>query len=180
MRTPTIVLGSLVFLLLWSGAAQACTTPNWITVEGARLSPGETITVRGGGYAAGPVELRWGGLGGELIAEPTAGADGRFEVAVVIPVHAEEGRESVTGVQATPEGARLWGFTEIVVLAAAAPGVPAEAIAGLALGALLLAFGALGVLRRRRRVEHQLDDDLLELLAGETTVDQPRREDVGV
>jgi hypothetical protein len=183
MRMLTIALCCGALLVLSAGAARACTTPNWLIVEPAEgasdFVPGTAITVRGGGYAAGSVELRWGGLEGTLLAEPQAGADGRFTATVTIPDDAPEGRESVTGVQATAEGTRLWGFTDIVVVAGAGASLLTAALLGSLALLLVAATAAWRVRRRPSAAAVDVDADSGRLVDRDVAIDDPEREPVG-
>jgi hypothetical protein len=165
--------------VLGASVASACTTPNWIVVDPAELGPGADVTVRGGGYAAGPVELRWGGTEGQPLGTTEAGEDGRFTVTVTLP-DTEAGRYSVVGVQPVSDGSRLWGYTDVVMPEPDATALPLTA--GILGGLLLLAAGLLVgrlILTRRRRsgvpVHGELDAELAQLLES-TGIQEPQHD----
>lgn len=159
MRIATFVGVWLAVVLVGAGAAMACTTPNWITVEPAGTTSGGEVTLQGGGYEAGPVDLRWGGLDGDLLATAEAGPDGRIEAEVTVP-EAEPGRSRIVGVQDAADGTRLWGFADVEVEA-----VPAALLDGWRIGAAALALLVLAALAvwlrsvnvRRRAASSQPD-----------------------
>lgn len=160
MRIATLVGAWLAVLILGAGAAMACTTPNWIIVEPAGARGGSEVTLQGGGYEAGPVDLRWGGLDGELLDTAQASAEGLIEARVTLP-EAEPGRSRIVGVQGAADGTRLWGFADVEVEAA-----PAPLLDGWRIGAAvltLLALGAVGLWLRaaavRRRSASLLPED---------------------
>jgi hypothetical protein len=175
-RTAVVVVA---LLGLSVGTAGACTTPNWVTVEIGETRGGTELLIDGGGYDPGPVDLRWGGMDGELLGTAEAGEDGRFTARAAMPDH-EPGRHAVVAVQEGGE-TRLWGFTDLDLRGPAAPpaaGPPLALVAAAAAVLVLVAALLLVTLRdsrRRRRAlaadePDPLDGELAQLLEDEELV----------
>lgn len=115
-RCAAAGLLAMVFVLLFTPAASACVTDDWLTVEAATgAGPGTRLPVEGGGFESRAVELRWNGMSGEVLGVAEAGADGRFVATVVVPQVAVAGRYSVVAVQQAEGGTRGWAYADVVL-----------------------------------------------------------------
>ncbi|MEX2289754.1 MAG: hypothetical protein WD794_05435 [Mycobacteriales bacterium] len=80
------VVGISVAGLMWVSAAFACSPlPKVSSVSPESGAPGETVQVEGEVRTGAPVEIRWNGVGGELLAVSRVGGDGMLSVPVRIP-----------------------------------------------------------------------------------------------
>lgn len=80
------VVGISVAGLVWASAAFACSPlPKVSSVSPESGAPGETVQVSGEVRTGAPVEIRWNGVGGELLAVSRVGNDGMLSVPVRIP-----------------------------------------------------------------------------------------------
>lgn len=87
MKMSRKLLVSFAFLLVavgTAGAAWACVPGHSasFSVSPQRAAAGETVTVRGSEFSSGPVEIRWDGDEGEVLA---TAAGPNFSVTVTIP-----------------------------------------------------------------------------------------------
>jgi hypothetical protein len=176
-----------VLVMVTSAVASACDTSSWLHVPGA-ADPGAVVTVRGGGFDAGPVALVWDRPTGQVVGAGVAGPDGGLAVEVTIPRSAA-GAHKVIAVPQDESGSPVdtHAWTDVVVAAApvqpaAAPAPDGPANGGPSLlGAAALALAAaagvvLGLGARRRgaatdpdaagRNGDQLDRELEVLLEG--------------
>lgn len=163
IRRPALVAVVLtVFMGLGPALATACTTPNWVQVHGD-VRAGAGVTVTGGGYAAGPVEVRWNGMEGALLRTARAAADGTFTARVTIPEAAAPGLYPVVVLQpAVDGGKRPWAYVD-VVLPALSPADHWAYVVALIL--LLSAAAAVLVVQTRRRSAAAACDEMVEQLA---------------
>lgn len=158
----------------WASVAFACSPmPRVYSVLPESASPGSTVMVEGREVAApAPVEIRWNGVRGEVLATATAGSDGTFSVPVRVPDVAPGvysltlvapgvgvGRTAfeVTGSAASaPAGpaVRLWPSASDAApaTAPASNGTSTAGVALLSVGLVGLAAGTTVAVTRRRRV----------------------------
>lgn len=179
-RCAAVGLLVTVLVLLAGPTASACVTDDWVTIEAtAGSGPGTVVPVQGGGFEPRAVELRWNGMGGELLGVVDAGSDGRFAATVVVPAAAVAGRYAVVAVQPAAGGTRGWAYADLVL---AAPVPPVEPVSsapatprqpwGYLVGTLLLAAVlALVVGARRRKLAGaaRLETELDRLVGEERT-----------
>ncbi len=179
-RIVTVITLVVATLFVAATPATACTSPNWVEIDATELAdvgPGADVRVTGGGYAPGPVQVRWNGRDGEVLATGRAGADGTFATRITIP-QVSGGSYAVVALQEKDtDGHRMWGFIDVEIPGAAAPPrvtpnsttqpeLPTTYVAALL---LLVAAGATALalhIRSRRRAERAaLDAELAALLA---------------
>lgn len=165
-RIALVLVLALAVLLGGAPAVSACTTDDWLRLDAGQPGPGQQLTVEGGGFEAGAVELRWNGMEGAPLGTARAGQDGRFAATVEVPASAVAGRYSVVAVQDTGTGLRGWAYSDLVVpTPPPPPGGPSAAVLTLAGATLLLLAVLVGVRRRRHRTRTaDLDSDLERLL----------------
>lgn len=172
------LVGTSVFVLVaLAGAAFACTAsaPAIYSIRPESATPGSTVVVQGTAVRSdAPVELRWNGARGELLAVATP-SRGAFSVPVKLPAVAP-GVYALSAV--TADGSVGRTAIEVTAVPGAAPVAPAPlwsggaergapAVAGGGLnpaGMVLLAVGLIGLfagatvaVARRRRVPALLE-----------------------
>lgn len=158
----------------WASVAFACSPmPRVYSVLPESASPGSTVTVEGREVGSpAPVEIRWNGVKGEVLATVTAGSNGAFSVPVKVPdvapgiysltlvapgVGAGRMAFEVTGSAATATAApaaRLWptGTDGVIEATPASNGTATAGVALLSVGLVGLAAGTTVAVTRRRRV----------------------------
>lgn len=101
MTKKMIGVAAAVASVLGAGsAAWACTAQLGTTVKPGVVAPGAMVTVEGDG-SPGPVEIRWDGVDGEVLARV---ADGKaYAVTATVP-QAEPGVHTVVAVSRDAEG----------------------------------------------------------------------------
>lgn len=170
MRVRRAALGAvgmvLVFVGGWAGAAFAC-TPQSQVLAPAEAAPGATVQVEGRAVTGGPVEIRWNGVKGTVLATavpvegalsvpvqiPTATPPGVYALTLVAP-NGQVGRTALEvaapGLVRNDEAARLWGDASRTSAAAPASGFSTLAVALLSVGLVtLFAASTVAVVRRR-------------------------------
>lgn len=156
-RAGHVLLGAFVVITVaWTGAAFACTAqPQVYSLQPESATPGSAITVSGESVTgSSPVEIRWNGVGGPLLATATP-VQGRFATQVKVP-NVSPGIYSVMLV--TSDGTARAAFEVVGAAAPApAPAAPLWANAGApavdshaspgpsSLGVALLAVGLAGL-----------------------------------
>lgn len=167
-----VVAATVLGLVGWAGAAFACSPqPQVYSLLPGVAAPGETVQVEGRSVTgAAPVEIRWNGVGGQLLAVATP-VGGAVSVAVQVPDVAPGiysltlvnpdvgvGRTAIevtgeAGAAAAVSSAGLWPTAVDGALAPAAvsstPGVAGLLLLGAGLVGL---FGASTVVVVRRRL----------------------------
>lgn len=104
LSTLLLTLGSL--LLVGAMAAWACTNLATLNLEKASGSAGESIGVTGSSFAtssssrtAGPVEIRWDGVDGAVLASVEPDAAGNIATSATIPADATPGYHVLVATQ---------------------------------------------------------------------------------
>lgn len=99
---------SFTIVLLSAVPAFACSARATAAASTATATAESTIRVTGSGYSdSAPVEIRWRGEQGAVLATATVGADGRFAQEVTVPGDAGEGAFLVTALQHRDDGSVL-------------------------------------------------------------------------
>lgn len=119
-RRRTILVGftSLAAVALIASAAWACTGSAPATsISPKAAEPGAQVTVSGTNYAAAPVEVRWNGVPGPVLAT----AQGpHFSQAVTLPADAAPGMFYLTVVQRDAAGSVTYKVADTVEVTAPA------------------------------------------------------------
>lgn len=167
------IIGVAVLVLAWASVAFACTVQPQVrySLLPESAEPGSAVMVEGRNLVTeSPVEIRWDGVGGQVLAEATP-VDGALSVPVQVPdvapgvyslmlvtENAGVGRTAfeVTGAAgdapAPVSAAQLWPSPTVgLVTANPAAGPSLAGVALLAVGLVgLFAGSAVAVTRRRR------------------------------
>lgn len=96
-----VVVGVLA-VVLWGGLAFACVPGPFVSVEPqASGVAGSTVEVVGVRFEAGPVEVRWNAIEGDLLARATGP---EFRSDVVVPAGAKDGLYSIVALTRLGDG----------------------------------------------------------------------------
>ena len=124
------------------------------TVTDSTVTPGQTVTVSGGGFASGSTVTISLNPGGTALGSDTAGADCSFSAAVTIPTSVLAGSYTIQASGTDPSGnARV---LSAAVTVGAAGGLPTtgsnntEPLTVAGIGLILIGAAAVVVVRRRR------------------------------
>lgn len=177
MRMTRIVYGAgavvATALMVWGGVAFACSPqPAVYSLVPESAAPGETVEVRGQAVrSASPVEIRWNGVKGDLLATTIPAGGGMFSVPVRIPdvapgiysmvaVTVDDGVARIAFEATAPAGttaaaaapAQLWPSLDAAPSSAPASSGPnAFGVALLGIGLVGLFAGSTVAVARRRR-----------------------------
>ncbi|MFP5219816.1 MAG: hypothetical protein ACLGIG_08775 [Actinomycetes bacterium] len=163
------VLFAAVVLLVCAPAASACTTDDWVTLSSGTAAAGAPLSVQGGAFEPGVVDLRWNGMEGVSLGSAEVGEDGRFTATVRLPADVAAGRYSLAAVQDPAGGGALrgWAYADVVVPAPPPPPASSAPAGAIAAALLLSTAGVVAALhvRRRRSRDAGFEADLERLLA---------------
>lgn len=88
-RVSTVLFTATALLMLSAMAAWACTNLATLNLSESSGAAGIEVDVTGSSFStadnAQPVEIRWGGMDGEVLAEATPDSTGAIETTVTIP-----------------------------------------------------------------------------------------------
>lgn len=136
-RTMVTALGVFALLAAVTGVAAtawACSVASASTSISPKVgAPGSEVTVSGANYAHGPVEIRWNGASGPVLAT-TQGPD--FSQVVNVPPGATAGMAYIAAVQRDAAGAVTYKvadtfeITDPAAAATATSGVPSATATG--------------------------------------------------
>jgi hypothetical protein len=158
MRKMMFVLAAIglvsMFGLAEAGAVDYPATTGPLTVTPSTVNAGDTVTVKGGGFAPGATVQISIASTPTLIATVGADGSGSFSTTAVIPASIESGVHTVSATAASPSGGSMTLTATVTVNGASQPalaftGSNSAALAGVAIA--VIAVGALfvGVTRRR-------------------------------
>ena len=110
VRRGAAAVGVLISAILVAGAtAWACISVASLSVSPAQAQPGQQVEVKGEGYNTKPVDLRFNGLDGPVLATVTA-QGGAIKATVTIPQDAKPGNYVVFATQEAQPGNTTWGI----------------------------------------------------------------------
>ncbi|MGI8683513.1 MAG: hypothetical protein ACR2MO_00140, partial [Acidimicrobiales bacterium] len=129
-------VAAAVVLVLAGGIAFACLAQATLTSNPGAGDAGTAANVTGRGYqaapAGAPVDLRWNGAAGALLAQAVPDENGNFTASVTVPADIAPGFYIISGIQRVvgPNGAESFVRPNAVfeVVGAPAPPPPAKAV----------------------------------------------------
>lgn len=102
-RASTVLFAAFAMLLVSAMAAYACTNLATLNLSEGAGSAGADIDVTGSAFSTGdnvePVEIRWGGTDGEVLAQATPDDTGAIQTSVTIPEDAQPGYHVLVATQ---------------------------------------------------------------------------------
>ncbi len=102
-RASTVLFAAVAMLLMSAMAAYACTNLATLNLSEGAGAAGADIDVTGSAFSTGdnvqPVEIRWGGTDGPVLAEAEVDSTGAIETSVTIPEDANPGYHVLVATQ---------------------------------------------------------------------------------
>lgn len=102
-RVSTVLFAAVALLLMSAMTAFACTNLATLNLSESAGAPGSTLDVTGSSFRTGegvqPVEIRWNGVDGEVLAEVEPDSTGAISTSVTTPDDAQPGYHVLVATQ---------------------------------------------------------------------------------
>lgn len=107
-KVTTVLVAAMAVVML-AATAWACVPVASLQVSPQEAAPGDALTVTGRYYNENPVELRWDGLDGRVLATITP-ENRSIDGTIRVPANAEPGNYTLVATQEAEQGSSTWGI----------------------------------------------------------------------